>query len=1429
MIYKIFADGRLLYSSQYGATDRALIQPRMKLEMGKAGSLSFTILPSHYLYNEIHEMTTVVTVYCDDVELFRGRMLKFQDDFFKQRKVSCESNLAYLLDSVVYPFKQTMTVSDFVDACLNDHNLQMEAWKRFTLGNVTIDEASTSVKFELSSNQQTSSVLESEVLNVYGGFLRTRYENGTQYLDYIKEYGISGDRPIRFGWNIESLERTSDGKDLYTMLMPVGKDDITIAEVNQGSRFLPVSQEMVQRYGTIIKTHSFSNVSKPAELKQKALKYIQDNFKGERALGIDETFKIKALDMHMLDGSIDQIVIGCKAAIVSQPHGLDILKDCIAIEYNFEDPSQNTYEFGIPPETKEEKDKRASSSGLGGGLASSLATAQEEAAEAAEKKIYDAYIKADPEAGTVSLYGMYQQYADDLVVLKQEVGIDLDAQAGSAIIESITTDQGVVKKTHFGVLKDQIESKVSSGDFTSYVQQTAEEISSKVDASTYSTFVSQTAEQLSSLIAQTGVSGNLETWDPSKEGGYHTGDQVVYEGVWYRFTADYSGSTWDPTKVQRVDSQQTEITATTGRLTALVTLVGSSSDSGTSTLYGKLNVEAGIVEQIVTSVGSEGQVTAASIVTAINGQTGQGIVAINADMVNISGNVNVDDVIKVSGGNVVIEGDLSTWDDLSTRVLTVTGDEGADVQFNGGYFACNTRTGFGEDVGFNASLTCYVDPTSESSSPITINSHSHKITITEVTSGQHSGEMLVDLGEMTNTDADTQAYFKIADTITCQSLVAAAGAVSATWSAATDSFTATTGGNHIAVGTLEVTPSGWIGGVKTFLIQGTKSIDGSADPTPTTLETLTATIPDVTTTELHPTGYSIYYNASGNNYSISYDIGGKQFTFSLVATNAYDAGWGAAYNDVSLPSQSVSSSTISFGYPSSTVDTAANPFTLTLTGLSYSALIGEDVGRIAAMNGNAQYAIKSFNLSADTTPSSSGYVYAKIDSTTLARLPIGSWYDAGADNITFTKSWNTSTPNTGPSNTLTVTPSSNATPATQPIRVYQSNWGLPDNDDNKLYVYALDSLTLTDDSHKIARTTVDATARYQAGQNSVNVTASQWNTGSRTYSPSVGTGSSMDVTLSTSAAKRANDYQATVYVNASTNNGSAVSTGIVRDLYLKTDSSYAYISKEDSVPTGTSDSDVVAFVSIPQSTPRSVESLSAVTLVSGDNPTTLKTVTVSYTDQTSEDKSIRINSSNIYTAGQNSVNVSKGTWSNGSITFSPSVGTGSSRTLSVGVYADLGGNNYTATVKAWDITNGVSYADETGASRNLYLKLSDGYAYITKSDSYPYNYHDSNVVAYATYPTYSVQYKTVEYTSNGNYTISPSSGYDAISSVDVRVYVQSSAPSVSCSTVGARIIEPPSDYTTVTGPSASNCVTGNWIHFTVFVGSNTYGFKARIT
>lgn len=114
-----------------------------------------------------------------------------------------------------------------------------------------------------------------------------------------------------------------------------------------------------------------------------------------------------------------------------------------------------------------------------------------------------------------------------------------------------------------------------------------------------------------------------------------------------------------------------KLTQTADAISAEVTRATTSE----GTISGALTVEAGKISQIVTAVGANGEVTAASIVTAINQTTGQGEVHIDADHVYINaGKSGEQNIVTEIGGKIVLADVTATYiNGLIANMPTLTG------------------------------------------------------------------------------------------------------------------------------------------------------------------------------------------------------------------------------------------------------------------------------------------------------------------------------------------------------------------------------------------------------------------------------------------------------------------------------------------------------------------------------------------------------------------------------------------------------------------------------------------------------------------------------------------------------------------------------------------------------------------------------------
>lgn len=119
---------------------KKLISPTLTREVGKAGTLEFTLPLGNIAHSALQKLMTVVEVQQDDKQIWQGRVMSHEQDFLVRQKVYCEGEMAYLNDSGAAPYSaRNVSFSQFLEWICANHNAQVDAFKAFTPGKVQMD------------------------------------------------------------------------------------------------------------------------------------------------------------------------------------------------------------------------------------------------------------------------------------------------------------------------------------------------------------------------------------------------------------------------------------------------------------------------------------------------------------------------------------------------------------------------------------------------------------------------------------------------------------------------------------------------------------------------------------------------------------------------------------------------------------------------------------------------------------------------------------------------------------------------------------------------------------------------------------------------------------------------------------------------------------------------------------------------------------------------------------------------------------------------------------------------------------------------------------------------------------------------------------------------------------------------------------------
>lgn len=406
-MYKIFAypfgnpnDKRLIYAPN--SRTALVLSPKLTREVSKGGSLSFTMTRDHEQYESLQKMSTCITVEQDDKEIWRGRVLSHEADWYNRRVIYCEGALSYFNDSAITPFNYEGKLAQFLQHLIDAHNQQCGSMKmkRFELGTVTAalgdlvvhygDRDSYGVGEDYGS---TWDIIDKMVLKVYGGYAYCTYNpttgnNVLNYCDQAFEADRLVNQTIEYGVNLLDFTEKTDTNSLFTRVYPMGSKH-TVEETKWKWKFLwwgeKYTESHEERYGIsgtdaatvnkyLPKGYSYRLDSSDGDCgwiqndsaAQKfgivsALgEYDTDSDNDTFAAGVQDlqknslmvtSYTVKAVDLRDAGYDKDRLTFASYAHIISKPHSIDVIMLCTKLVEPLDQPDKKEYTFGMTRQT----------------------------------------------------------------------------------------------------------------------------------------------------------------------------------------------------------------------------------------------------------------------------------------------------------------------------------------------------------------------------------------------------------------------------------------------------------------------------------------------------------------------------------------------------------------------------------------------------------------------------------------------------------------------------------------------------------------------------------------------------------------------------------------------------------------------------------------------------------------------------------------------------------------------------------------------------------------------------------------------------------------------------------------------------------------------------------------------------------------------
>lgn len=201
---------------------------------------------------------------------------------------------------------------------------------------------------------KTWDILQSELVDVYGGYLVTRHETiphpfhpgfymGARHLDYVQDATERNAQGITFGTNLLDLTSYVKAEDIVTRVIAIGKKKsgwFIWETIN--TLTATANDETAQKlYGLITRYLVLDGTANT----QQSLQDAADTELGKH-LRLADGITVKAVDLKDAGVDVDRIAFGKLTHIISAPHGVDVWLNCNKLVEPLDKPAKKEFTFG---------------------------------------------------------------------------------------------------------------------------------------------------------------------------------------------------------------------------------------------------------------------------------------------------------------------------------------------------------------------------------------------------------------------------------------------------------------------------------------------------------------------------------------------------------------------------------------------------------------------------------------------------------------------------------------------------------------------------------------------------------------------------------------------------------------------------------------------------------------------------------------------------------------------------------------------------------------------------------------------------------------------------------------------------------------------------------------------------------------------------
>lgn len=350
----------------------------LDLQMGSAGTLTFTIPVGHPNYDSFKVLKTTVKVAANNTDIWMGRVLSIKRDFLRNMTITCEGALSFLNDILARPVEYFHMQPEYVEN---------EGWvgkpikiQESRYGNFVLQDIMDNYNMWCSPLRHVyydghAADLVSMVVASYPGI--SGYESTLSCINKLldcdtnamiswrlvddQDWGEcaalkiinvvnafpSGTGEINLTSNLTDYQSSIDGGDIYTQIVPFDKNKKGI-ETASSANVPPDAYQGsdVGDYGVIEKVYNYPDEDVDGSLFDAAYEIM--TAEDIKNLSPPDELTLNAVDLGLTDSGSGMIFPGYSYLISSSYHSLSARYNCVAAKINLDEPGAASYTFLLP-------------------------------------------------------------------------------------------------------------------------------------------------------------------------------------------------------------------------------------------------------------------------------------------------------------------------------------------------------------------------------------------------------------------------------------------------------------------------------------------------------------------------------------------------------------------------------------------------------------------------------------------------------------------------------------------------------------------------------------------------------------------------------------------------------------------------------------------------------------------------------------------------------------------------------------------------------------------------------------------------------------------------------------------------------------------------------------------------------------------------